>query len=266
MKSSTLSLALLPCLLASCVTKEIATLPEEESFHPGPFPERVPINQVTFREEMKKPPVKFRRVKVTTRHSYRAFNPYRPFHPFETGEATSRQKAGQLPPLVLRTGQEKSVMSVGREFIYPTAFDFPEIPDEADVRDSGSDDSRNTFDVFPVTPSNPTAFEMRPVGQTLTLSATARDSFIMLNGVFRIEDAKGFVNGAGVPMQPIVVEARGFLGRKFDVIITDNEARKPAFVTTEYPIHVAARPGEWYRIPLDRASGTFIEIHCEILD
>ena len=60
------------------------------------------------------------------------------------------------PSIVARSG-ERAKVSLVREFIYPTEFDPPEIPQEAAGGGAGGAS-------FPVTPTTPTTFETKETG------------------------------------------------------------------------------------------------------
>ncbi|HEY8962685.1 MAG TPA: Amuc_1098 family type IV pilus outer membrane protein [Luteolibacter sp.] len=121
------------------------------------------------------------------------------------------------PSVVTRSGQAATV-SVVREFIYPTEYEPPELPNRFF---SGSDGS------FPVTPATPTAFEKRDVGIILevmpTVSADKRFVEIELNP--SLTDFDGFVN-FGSPINTIGPDEDGELGRRE---ITRNAILMPVF-------------------------------------
>ena len=108
------------------------------------------------------------------------------------------------PTTVTRSGQSSTIKIV-REFIYPTEYEPPELPNSVGVTDetvfigpNGSliPGSSTSSGVFPVTPATPTAFETKEVGITLEVLpvADANKQFITvtLNPVF--SDFDGFVN------------------------------------------------------------------------
>lgn len=111
------------------------------------------------------------------------------------------QKTGadilSAPSVTARSGQQASI-EVIREFIYPTEYDPPELPN---VVAGGA---------FPVTPANPTAFETRSTGVTLEVDPViGADGFtIDLNLAPEVVEFDGFVNygspiSAGASTTPI---------------------------------------------------------------
>ena len=48
--------------------------------------------------------------------------------------------------------------------------------------------------------------------------------------------------------------------------LSENRAERPAIVSQEYPILIAAQPGESYRIYLDDTHEDYAEFRCEVLD
>lgn len=104
------------------------------------------------------------------------------------------------PSVTARSGQ-KATIEVIREFIYPTEYEPPELPNSVGstsslIGDLGSQQS------FPVTPATPTAFETRNTGVTLEIEPTIGDNdfVIDLRFVPEIVEFEGFVN-YGSPIQ-----------------------------------------------------------------
>ncbi|MEX1049104.1 MAG: Amuc_1098 family type IV pilus outer membrane protein [Akkermansiaceae bacterium] len=119
------------------------------------------------------------------------------------------------PATVTRSGQASSI-AVSREFIYPTEYEPPELPNSV-----GS----NTG-IFPVTPATPTAFEMREVGMSLEVLPVADENKqfvnITLNPTFI--DFDGFVNYGS----PINASLSTVFGPQA-VSITENAILMPIF-------------------------------------
>ncbi|MEY3896151.1 MAG: hypothetical protein RLZZ214_1671 [Verrucomicrobiota bacterium] len=140
------------------------------------------------------------------------------------------------PTTVTRSGQSSSVKIV-REFIYPTEYEPPELPNSV-----GTDRSQfvtldelgnvvTTVDsgsggTTPVTPATPTAFETREVGITLevlpVVDANKQYITVTLNPVF--SDFDGFVNYGS----PINSTVDGILGPQ-TVEVTKNAILMPIF-------------------------------------
>ncbi|MCB1208266.1 MAG: hypothetical protein KDK97_03010 [Verrucomicrobiales bacterium] len=102
------------------------------------------------------------------------------------------------PSVVAKTGQ-KATIDVAREFLYPTEFDPPELPQQVGQVPVGG----NTFVVgdnsaAPITPATPTAFEMRKVGVTLevepVISENGREVDLVLTPT--LTEFEGFIDYA----------------------------------------------------------------------
>lgn len=116
------------------------------------------------------------------------------------------------PSVVVRSGERASILMV-REFIYPTEFDPPEIPQEA-IGGAGA--------TFPVTPTTPTAFETRNVGTTFEVEPViSRDgTSVELNLAPAVVEFEGFINYG----QPIQTAEGGET-----IILTENKILQPIF-------------------------------------
>jgi general secretion pathway protein D len=122
-------------------------------------------------------------------------------------------------------------IEVIREFIYPTEYDPPELPNS--VGGGGGDFNNDNGDgggnngTFPVTPANPAAFDMKPVGSVLegepVVSSDAKIVEVNLEAVHR--EFVGFVN-YGTPIT-------SFVGNdpRNRVVITANRILQPVFET-----------------------------------
>jgi general secretion pathway protein D len=135
------------------------------------------------------------------------------------------------PSVVTRSGQAASV-SVVREFIYPTEYEPPELPNRVFGGGGGS---------FPVTPATPTAFEKRDVGIILevmpTVSADKRFVEIELNP--SITDFDGFVNFGS----PINAPGSDEDGNATTVSITRNAILMPVFSAQRAKTHLTVADG-----------------------
>lgn len=121
------------------------------------------------------------------------------------------------PATVTRSGQSSNIEIV-REFIYPTEYEPPELPNTV-----GSDFGGGT----PVTPATPTAFETKEVGITLEIlpvvDASKQYITVTLNPIF--SDFLGFVNYGS----PINTTATNALGISETVVVTENAILMPIF-------------------------------------
>ena len=124
--------------------------------------------------------------------------------------------------LIARSG-EKATLLNAREFIYPTEYEPPEIPNSTGSSSGGA---------FPVTPAHPTAFETRPVGMRLEAEATVSESkhYIDLQIQPTRIDFEGFVN-YGSPIQSS--STNPITGQIAPITLSDNEILQPVFKRVE---------------------------------
>ncbi len=164
-----------------------------------------------------------------------------------------KQKKGadlmSAPSVVTRSGQRAKIEII-REFIYPTEYDPPEIP-----QDFGSSNLGGGFgggglggitptsvNSFPVTPANPTAFEMRPVGVTLEVDpVVGADGYtIELNIAPEVVEFEGFIN-YGSPIQSGAIDA---LGSPTTIVLTENRIEQPVFSSRKLQTAVTIWDGQ----------------------
>ncbi|MFC5051004.1 Amuc_1098 family type IV pilus outer membrane protein [Rubritalea spongiae] len=137
------------------------------------------------------------------------------------------------PSIVARSG-EKATIEIIREFIYPTEYEPPELPNSV-----GSNNNTGTTGIlgtttsstnsFPVTPATPTAFETRNTGVILEVEPTLGDDGYTIDLRFapEIVEFEGFIN-YGSPIQTSGTDA---LGNPVTVTLTDNRIEMPVFST-----------------------------------
>jgi Flp pilus assembly secretin CpaC len=155
------------------------------------------------------------------------------------GGADGKLEIQAAPSVVTRSGQRAKVEMV-REFIYPTEYDPPEIPGNLDIEEF----QKNTKSggVFPVTPANPTAFEMRSVGLTFEYDPTVMPGRrILLQMVFEDVRFNGFVNYGS----PIKTSVKKDKGRNIEVILTENRILMPVFSVRKMTSSVELENGGW---------------------
>ncbi len=138
------------------------------------------------------------------------------------------------PSIVTRSGQRASIQVI-REFIYPTEFDPPEIPQTfGGGGNNNGGGALNPFvgqsasvSSFPVTPTTPTSFEMRPTGVTLEVDPTiGPDGYtIDLNLAPEVVEFEGFINYGS----PIQSGGTNSLGQATTIVLTDNKIEQPVF-------------------------------------
>lgn len=121
------------------------------------------------------------------------------------------------PSIVTRSGQAASVL-MAREFIYPTEYDPPEMPNQVNVGQGQPP---------PVTPANPTTFETREVGISLDVLpvADANKRYIDVTIKPSITEFEGFVNYGS----PITSTTQDLLGNTSQVLLTQNTILMPVF-------------------------------------
>ena len=143
------------------------------------------------------------------------------------------------PSIVTRSGQRAKIEII-REFIYPTEFDPPEIPQEfANFGGGGggiaggipalAGGGGGTTNSFPVTPTTPTTFTTRNVGVTLEVDpVVGSDGFtIDLNIAPEVVEFEGFVNYGS----PITTGGTDANGNPTQVVLTENKIEQPIFAT-----------------------------------
>ncbi len=140
------------------------------------------------------------------------------------------------PSVTARSGQ-KATIEIIREFIYPTEYEPPELPNSVGtggfIGGGGITDAITGTQggggggSFPVTPATPTAFETRNTGVTLEIEPTIgeNDFVIDLRFVPEIVEFEGFIN-YGSPIQTNAVDA---FGNPVPLVITDNRIEMPVF-------------------------------------
>lgn len=137
----------------------------------------------------------------------------------------------QTPSTVTRSGQRSSI-SVVREFIYPTEYEPPELPNQ--VGDVGGDifggGGGGVQNFSPVTPATPTAFEPRTVGMVLEVEpvVSADRRFIDLVLTPELTEFDGFVN-YGSPINSAAPVGLLGLGGSEAVEMTPNAILMPVF-------------------------------------
>ena len=144
------------------------------------------------------------------------------------------------PSVVARPGQNATIEII-REFIYPTEYEPPELPNQV----GGSIGGGTTVGLgssgggFPVTPATPTSFDTKKTGVTLEVEPQvgANDNVIDLRFSPTIVEFEGFVNYGS----PITSPASDALGNPVQIVITENRIEMPVFsvrrVTTGLTIY-----------------------------
>ncbi len=161
--------------------------------------------------------------------------------------ALSQKKGVDLmsaPSVTTRSGQKASV-EVVREFIYPTEFSPPQIPQNV-VGGGGANGVGNGGGgqaAAPIAaPSNPSAFTMRPVGVKMEVEPViGPDGYtIDLNIAPEVTEFDGFINYGS----PIKSTATDLLGRTTEIVLSDNKIQQPIFSTRKVQTAVTVWDGQ----------------------
>ena len=135
------------------------------------------------------------------------------------------------PSVTAKSGQ-KATIEIVREFIYPTEYEPPELPQSTGGNGNlggllGGLGGGGGGGSFPVTPATPTAFDTRNTGVTLEIEPTIgeNDFVIDLRFVPEIVEFEGFIN-YGSPIQSSSTDA---LGNPVTNVITENRIEMPVF-------------------------------------
>lgn len=141
------------------------------------------------------------------------------------------------PSIVARSG-ERATIEIIREFIYPTEYEPPEIPNNfgggggfnnGGGNNNGGGGAVGGGGAFPVTPATPTAFETRNTGVILEVEPTLGDDGYTIDLRFapEIVEFEGFVN-YGSPIQSTASDEDG---NPVTITITENRIEMPVFST-----------------------------------
>jgi general secretion pathway protein D len=146
------------------------------------------------------------------------------------------------PSVVARPGQNATIEII-REFIYPTEYEPPELPNQVGGNVGGGGQAVGLGGGggggFPVTPATPTSFDTKKTGVTLEVEPQvgANDNVIDLRFSPSIVEFEGFVNYGS----PITSPASDALGNPVQIVITENRIEMPVFsvrrVTTGLTIY-----------------------------
>ena len=147
-------------------------------------------------------------------------------------------------PSVTTKPGARATMEVTREFIYPTEYDPPEIPQTFGNTGGGGifGGGGGGGGSFPVTPANPTAFDVRNVGVTMEVEPNVdADGFtISLNIAPEVVEFEGFINYGS----PIQTSATNALGQPVQVTLTDNRILQPVFSVRSMQTNVTIWDGQ----------------------
>lgn len=131
------------------------------------------------------------------------------------------------PSVTTRSGQKANIEII-REFIYPTEYEPPELPNTVGATGGvGGGIGGGGAGIFPVTPATPTAFETRNTGVMLEIEPTIdENNFVIdLRFVPEIVEFEGFINYGS----PIQSPSSDLFGNPVTVTITENRIEMPVF-------------------------------------
>ncbi len=136
-------------------------------------------------------------------------------------------------PSVTTKGGQRATIEVIREFIYPTEFDPPQVPTNVGGGVVGGGIGGGGVTSIPVTPTTPTAFEMRPVGVRMEVDPTVgADGYtIDLNLLPEVTEFDGFINYGS----PILSNGQ---------VLTENIINQPVFSTRKVTTAVTVWDGQ----------------------
>jgi len=136
-------------------------------------------------------------------------------------------------PSILAKSGESAMIEVIREFIYPTEYEPPELPQSVGTTSTSSNNGDagggGSAEIFPVTPATPTGFETRNTGVTLEIEPTIGENNYSIDLRFAPElvEFEGFIN-YGSPIQTL---GQDILGNPVSITITENRIEMPVFAT-----------------------------------
>jgi general secretion pathway protein D len=148
--------------------------------------------------------------------------------------------------VVGRAGQQAILKSV-REFVYPTEYDPPEIPDQVGNLNNNNLNNNNniqapTSSFAPITPAHPTAFETRELGSLVQVEGTigADNYTIDLTMTPEVSRFEGFVN-YGSPIRQYNTNA---IGQQYVEQEVQNRILMPVFKVLRNSVNVSVYSGQ----------------------
>jgi general secretion pathway protein D len=150
------------------------------------------------------------------------------------------------PSVTTKSGQ-RATIEVIREFYYPTEFDPPQIPQNFGGNVGFTSSLTGTTASsggggFPVTPTTPTTFEMKPIGVRMEVDPTVGpDGYtIELNMAPEVNEFEGFINYGS----PIQSGGSDSLGNPITIVLTENRIVQPVFSTRKVQTAVTVWDGQ----------------------
>jgi beta-lactamase regulating signal transducer with metallopeptidase domain len=141
-----------------------------------------------------------------------------------------------VTPNVTARNKEKAIVEVVREFIYPTKFDPPNLPDFKD----GKPIQLAPGQTIAVTPTTPIAFDLKPVGVRVEyLPEIQPDGSILLEIKPELTEFEGFQN-YGTPIKASSVDGDGKIR---ETILSESRVEVPIFRTIKLSTSVVLQEG-----------------------
>lgn len=158
--------------------------------------------------------------------------------------ALSQKKGVDLmsaPSVVTKSGVPAKI-EVIREFLYPTEFDPPQIPQNFSGGSGGGGIGASSSGSFPVTPTTPTAFQTKNIGVSMQVDATVGADGYTIDLLMspEVTEFEGFIN-YGSPIQTTSTDA---LGNSSTVTLTENRIPQPVFTTRKVNTSVTVWDGQ----------------------
>lgn len=152
----------------------------------------------------------------------------------------------QHPSVIVRPG-EKATFFSGRELIYPTEYDPPEVPNSAgNINDDwgGYEGFGDRVPVMPITPAHPSAFETRQLGTVFNVEVSGISddkSIVEMTVVPEIVEFDGFINYGTPILSPVTSREKDAEENIIMVKSADNLILQPVFSTRRLtaPVRIA---------------------------
>jgi general secretion pathway protein D len=156
------------------------------------------------------------------------------------------------PSVTVRSGSE-ALIEIIREFKYPTEFTPPQIPQQVGAAGgaAGGAQAAAAPQSIPVTPTTPSAFEMKPTGVRLPVTPTIQgDNFTVdLDMKPEVTEFEGFIN-YGSPINQVASSSALSTGAvsvattPTKVVLTDNVINQPIFSVRRIQTQVSIEDGQ----------------------
>ncbi len=148
-------------------------------------------------------------------------------------------------PKVTTKSGNKAVINIVREFIYPTEFDPPQIPQSVGSTGTGGAVTSGFTSSAVITPTSPTAFETRNTGVTLDVTpVVGPDGYtIDLELAPEVVDFDGFIN-YGTPILGLTsASLGGLIAPPRSTVVSPNTINQPVFSTRKVTTNVTVWDG-----------------------